>query len=220
MSYSDSVEVNQFCITLSGNNHNKTQPGLTIEECQQFCWNAAGCYNYYYDDQCQIVIGLYNGHEEDSSNIVSSGSLTSSCLPNSGVKKKKTGEFHENEIVIKWKFLAFYSHWWLHSKLVLYDLKFWPKNWNLLKRRKKKLISKLLWYHMLRKDFFSRDTKPILILNTVLNSEKHALFADTSFGAKFRNSKSRNLIGRKLLDFFLKMFRWIFLKHLSYSRFS
>ena len=80
--------VNLFCITFSGNNHNKTQPGLTIEECQQFCWNAAGCYNYYYDDDCQIVIGLYNGHEEDSSNIVSSGSLTSSCLPNSRVKKK------------------------------------------------------------------------------------------------------------------------------------
>ena len=63
--------------------------------------------------------------------------------------------------------------------------------------RKKKLINELLGYLILN---------TILILNTVLNSGYHALFADTSFGAKFRNSKLRNLIGRKFLNFFYENF--------------
>ena len=40
--------------------------------------------------------------------------------------------------------------------------------------------------------------------NTVLNSGNRAPFADTSFGAKFKNLKSRNLIVRKFLIFIRK----------------
>ena len=68
-----------------------------------------------------------------------------------------------------------------------------------------KKVAKIGIFKSFKRDF-SGITESIFILITVLNSENHALSADTSFGAKFKNSKLRNLIGRKFLNFFYENF--------------
>ena len=81
------------------------------------------------------------------------------------------------------------------------------------------LLEKISFSKTFERDF-STTNEPIFILSTVLESGDHALYFETNFGAKFKISKSCNLIGRKILKFFHenyfpKIFKefWLFWMH-------
>ena len=76
-------------------------------------------------------------------------------------------------------------------------------------------MTKIVIFKTLKRHF-SGTTQLITILNTVLKSIERALFFDSSLSAKFKISKSRNLIGRKFSNFFIG----ILLKYIGYLRFS
>ena len=68
-----------------------------------------------------------------------------------------------------------------------------------------KNLTKLVIWKTLKRDY-SRITESISILNTVFECSLHKLSFESIFGAKFKISKSRNLIGRKFLKFFFENF--------------
>ena len=80
-------------------------------------------------------------------------------------------------------------------------------------------MTKIVILKTLKRDFL-QTTQLVWILNTVLESGKRALYVETSLGAKFQISKSRNLIGQKFLKVFFSIFLKIFLKYNGYLRFS
>jgi len=66
-------------------------------------------------------------------------------------------------------------------------------------------MTKIVIFKTSKRDV-SGTTQLITIPNTVLESRKRALFVECSLSAKFEFSKSRNLIGRKFLNFFFRNF--------------